>query len=196
MATQKYIAFLDADDAWHHQKIEVQLKIMAKNPQISISGHTYTNIEDDPNYVHATFITEYFKRIEVIGIKNTKMLLSNQLPTSSVMLKRWEVDQRFHSRKYHSEDYLLWLTIMLLGHKAVKINMPLYYIYDENSRCGLSKRLWRMQRGEAETYRILWMNGLIGFFLLMLLGTLSFMKYIKRLILEIAIRTLRGFNKG
>ena len=39
-ATQAYIAFLDADDSWHPQKIEMQYGWMSKNPEVALTGHT------------------------------------------------------------------------------------------------------------------------------------------------------------
>jgi len=39
IATQPFIAFLDADDAWHPHKIEIQLKYMQEHPAIDITGH-------------------------------------------------------------------------------------------------------------------------------------------------------------
>ncbi len=38
-ATQPYLAFLDADDAWHPCKVEIQLKYMQENSEMAITGH-------------------------------------------------------------------------------------------------------------------------------------------------------------
>jgi len=39
VATQPYVAFLDADDAWHPLKIEIQLEWMLKHPGAALTGH-------------------------------------------------------------------------------------------------------------------------------------------------------------
>src|SRR5690606_11478324 len=39
MATQDYIAFLDADDSWHPQKIEIQYEWMRSHIDVSFTGH-------------------------------------------------------------------------------------------------------------------------------------------------------------
>lgn len=183
-ATQEYIAFLDADDAWHPQKIEVQLKLMLKNPHIILSGHSYELVKGGFNDFYTIYTLEYFKSLKVDFIKNKKMLLSNQLPTSSVMLKGRDIDERFDNKKFYSEDYLLWLNIMLSGHKGMRIDMPLYYVYEEHRRDGLSSSLWKMQKGEIETYKIVWRKGFINGFVLVILEMVSYIKYIRRLTIE------------
>ena len=40
-ATQKYVAFLDSDDAWHKEKIKIQYSVMEKHPNFIMSGHHY-----------------------------------------------------------------------------------------------------------------------------------------------------------
>jgi len=39
VSSQHYIAFLDADDAWHLRKIEIQLDYMETHRGISLTGH-------------------------------------------------------------------------------------------------------------------------------------------------------------
>lgn len=183
LATQKYIAFLDAEDAWHPQKIEIQLKVMLKNPHINISGHTYEQIKGTVNYTYIMFTEEYFRKIELKNIDGRKRLFFDQLPISSLIIKKREIDQCFQWRQYYWENYLHWLSMMLLGYQVIKINIPLYYIYNGNGRRGLRKRLLKMRKEERNVYRILWANGFIGFFSLMLFEAHSYIKYIKGLAL-------------
>jgi hypothetical protein len=63
----------------------------------------------------------------------------------------------FDPRRRLSEDYELWLRIARRG-RAVLLNEP-YVLYAAG---GISSRLWAMERGELETYRILRNEGMIG----------------------------------
>ncbi|MDR9769531.1 glycosyltransferase family 2 protein [Acetomicrobium sp.] len=46
-ATQPYIAFLDADDAWHPQKLEIQYGWMKEHPEIALTGHKCLWLKED-----------------------------------------------------------------------------------------------------------------------------------------------------
>src|SRR3954468_10510533 len=41
-ASARYVAFLDADDAWHPRKLETQLAIMESRPELVLTAHDFT----------------------------------------------------------------------------------------------------------------------------------------------------------
>src|SRR2546425_3740246 len=47
LASQPYIAFLDADDAWHPRKIEIQYAYMKANPDVVLCGHEYRRLKQN-----------------------------------------------------------------------------------------------------------------------------------------------------
>ena len=110
------------------------------------------------------------------------------------MMKNRHLDQPFLSGQYYSEDYLLWLAMILLGCMGIKINMPLYYIYAENHGTGLTKKLWKIKKEEVNTYRILWAKEFLSFFSLILFEIFSYIKYVKRLAIQGIINVIRSIR--
>ena len=192
-ASQEYIAFLDADDSWHPQKVEIQLKWMLKNPNVVLSGHLckqlngYLNDELPYNNNTMVFNEELFDKFNIKFVSKRSLLLSNQFSTRTVMLKK-DIPFRFYEKRY-SEDYLLWLMIVLNDYKAALIELPLAYLYKAPyGEGGLSGQLWEMEKGELETYLIVSKEKPILRKYIWLLYIYSMIKFIKRLLLSMFIR--------
>lgn len=153
-AAQEYIAFLDADDSWHPNKIEIQLKWMLKNPDFVLTGHLYEKVNDQQNNMFHFDKKNYFEENNVKFISKRNLLLSNCFSTPTVMIKK-DIPFRFFEKRF-SEDYLLWLMIVLNNYKAALINLPLANLYKAPyGEGGLSGQLWEMEKGELETYFII-----------------------------------------
>lgn len=178
-STQPYIAFLDADDSWHPQKIEIQYTIMLENPDLVLTGHHWRYV---PKKNLRSFPTHSFalrqKRVRVITAREA--LFKNVFCTSTVMIKR-DTPFRFHSGKRYAEDYLLWLDVILSGLKAGFIDLELAYLHKRPyGEGGLSRDLWRMELGELETYYQLWRKSKVSTPLFALLTSWSLAKYFRR----------------
>ncbi|NIS70619.1 MAG: glycosyltransferase [Proteobacteria bacterium] len=173
-ASRPYIAFLDADDAWHPDKIKIQYGWMVEHPNAVLSGHKCVELNpgDTPPE-----LDQHWK-IRTVG--KIPFLLSNQFSTRSVMLKR-HLPYRFRPGKRHVEDYLLWLQIFLDGGQVAYFDLPLaYYFKPLYGSSGLSRDLWKMEQGELDTYWQLYSEGRIGGILAFLLSFYSMLKYIRR----------------
>lgn len=185
VAAQPYLAFLDADDAWHPRKVEIQLKYMQDHPEIAITGHRWSWLRkgEDPFPLQDPYTIK--------PVTKRMMLVSNRLPTSTVMLKR-DLDLRFEPAKRHSEDYLLWLRIICSKYRASFIDLDLAYSYKAPyGSSGLSSQLWAMERGELDTYRRLCDEQLISRPTVVVLGAFSMAKYVQR----VAISKLRMMRR-
>lgn len=180
-ARQPYIAFLDADDSWHPRKLEIQYQWMHAHPAISLTGHQSVKIAPDAE------IPDWTGEVIARPVARRQFLLSNCIPTRSVMLRRGDVKYRFDPAKRHSEDYLLWLRIILSGHAACRIEAPLAFSYKADyGEAGLSGDLWKMEKGELNTYREIYRDGLITMVPFVGLVVYSLLKYLRRIVLSLS----------
>ncbi len=178
IANQPYIAFLDADDSWHPQKIEAQYLWMAKNSDVVMTGHDCKVILNEVQIDNV----EKVNVLTPISVKANKLLFSNQFSTPTIMLKR-DIQQRFVERKRYAEDYLLWLQIKLSGQKIYKFKNELSYLYKEKfGESGLSAQLWNMQKGELDTYFRLYKENSLPIYHFLMLGFYSNLKFLRRLL--------------
>lgn len=174
-ATQPYIAFLDADDAWHPQKIEYQLGWMLQNPTYGLVGHAHMRCDVSKPEWPILSAGEL-----VFPVSKIKTLLSNPFATPTVMLKR-ELSFRFKEGMRYSEDYLLWLQIILADTPTAYMNLPLAATFkNDYGESGLSANLWQMEKGELDCYRQIMQEGRIGIIQYSFLYVFSFAKYLRR----------------
>ncbi len=158
VCSQPYLAFLDADDSWHAQKIEIQYGWMARHPEAALTGHVCV-LFDQREQDHRQFD----KGEAFLPVSKRKLLLSNQFSTPSIML-RTNLEQRFPVEGY-CEDYHLWTEILCSGFACFRAELPLAYLYKAGyGEAGLSAALWKMEKGELQVYRNLWHKDYIGSF--------------------------------
>lgn len=173
-SSQPYLAFLDADDSWHPEKLEIQYQWMAAHPHVVLSGHP--SIKN----TRGAALPNFPEKLVTYHVNRRSLLFSNCFPTRSVMLKR-EVPYRFIPEKRYAEDYLLWLTIVFCGQPAYFLNMPMAYSFkDEFGDGGLTGNLWKTQQGVLDTYQRLFNADFISFFAFILISIFSFLKYFRR----------------
>lgn len=184
-ASGKYIAFLDADDAWHPRKIEIQHGWMAAHPKVALTGHRCAVLSGE------TLGFPVEKPLRTFRLHPSRLLFTNLIPTRSAMIRK-ELPFRFDPSKKHSEDYLLWLEISLNGNDVRLLDPILGYSFKaQYGQGGLTKNLRDMEKGEIDTYRKLHRKGLVtgpvSFFLI----GFSLLKYLRRLLI---VRFSRRFG--
>lgn len=186
LASHNYIAFLDADDAWHPEKIAIQYSWMLKNPEVVLSGHHAVVHNTKQQLKYGSIPSS----IKIKNIGRRQILFSNRFSTSSVMIKR-DIPQRFHSSLSYSEDYLLWLEIILAGNRACVLSFPIsYYFKAFFGEGGQTKYLFNGRADEQKIYQILLKSKSITYLEWRIISLWALAKYYRR-VLICSTRSLR-----
>ena len=146
VARGEYVAFLDADDAWHPRKLEIQYKFMKDHPDVVVSGHRHR--QENTQVVWDDYeLTDRYTEVSL-----ARLLIANQFTTPSAMVKRCLVI-RFAAKQRFMEDFRLWLTVVQRGGRVVKLDAELACIFKEPfGASGLSAKMLSMEIGELQTY--------------------------------------------
>jgi glycosyltransferase involved in cell wall biosynthesis len=139
-ATERYIAFLDADDSWAPRKLELQMAALQADPDIALIAHRM-DVRDrrlPPPTLRPPL------RTAILGRR--RVLLNNPFPTASVVLRR-DLPFRFNEEFRRVEDFLLWAQIAGAGYRCAKLNQTLASWHKPNYGAGgLSGDLAAMHR--------------------------------------------------
>jgi len=179
-ATQPWIAFLDADDAWLSDKLRTQWEWISHQPHAQLVGHLH--------HEHHEGTSKAISSKDVIAsrISFGQMLVANRFYTRTVMLRK-DLPFRFQNRNY-TEDYLLWLEIILAGYPAFVINQNLSVSFrPEYSVGGYSGQLWIHEKRELRAWIFLYHAKKISVFTLVIALSWSYLKYLKRVIKSLRI---------
>ncbi len=151
MAQGRFLAFLDADDIWHPEKIETQLQYMLDN-QVGFTYTTYDWIDEDGHTLN--------KFINTIGNLDYKKYLRNTIiGCSTVMVDTNLVGKVSVPRFRTSEDTATWLDILKKGHLAYALNEPLVS-YRIRRRSASSNKL----KASADLWKVYRQNEKLPFF--------------------------------
>lgn len=121
LAKGKYIAFLDADDFWHKDKLKKQITYLESNNEVVLSFTAVKKIDSNGVELGDLNIP---KEIDYV-----KLLRGNKICCSSVVLNNELLGKfKFNEEIKIVEDYALWLKILREnGSCAYGINEPLTY---------------------------------------------------------------------
>ena len=141
-ANGEYIAFLDSDDMWHPQKLELVFEAL-KDDSIKFLGHGHT-LENN--------FDKKFNLEKLSKVSFTKLLLKNFAVTPSIIIKK-EICEYFDETMTHTEDHELWLRIALKT-DVHYLDLPLTTLGRPTmTRGGLSANRWAMRKGELQMYK-------------------------------------------
>jgi glycosyltransferase involved in cell wall biosynthesis len=181
IASGGLIAFLDADDAWHPEKIRVQHEFMMAHPEFTLTGHGHRQLDAVPaSHPRIGQVTH-----DVVSYRT--LLLSNRFITPSAMIRR-EAPFRFHSTKRHMEDFYLWLTVAANGNRIAILDAELAYIFKAPfGELGLSADIVAMEKGELDCYWKLRQQGLLGTLSTAALSAYSCTKFLRRIAVSVLL---------
>ena len=147
MSKGRFLAFLDADDLWHPEKLQIQLEFMLDH-QVGFTYSTYDWIDEQGHTLN--------KSIHTIGNLDYKDYLRNTvIGCSTVMLDRDIVGVVFVPHFRTSEDTATWLGILKKGHLAYAIDQALvsYRIRRKSASSNKLKAsidLWKVYRRQEK----------------------------------------------
>ncbi len=180
-----YLAFLDSDDIWHHEKIRIQVGIMIEKKSI-FSCHGY--LEDVSGFADKFLITE----ISESSIKNftyKKLLFKSFVATPTVVVGRTAF-KKFDVNYKRAEDWKCWLEILSSSNTGALYVMsdlaagfkPIY------GSSGLSKNMGLMHKSICLVLSDLFKNKNLSFGYYV---TSLFFEYIKYIIRRIKKQSIK-----
>lgn len=175
-AKGQYIAFLDSDDFWMPEKLQVQFDTMSANEHIDLLG-----CNADGNILNRYL---GLKADRIILLSPFKYTIKTLLITSTVFFKKsiYDTIGGFDINMKYSEDMNYWLRIME-RFNCYFLNESLVVMeHNDNMKHagGLSNKLWEMQKGELFNIRSIYKMGLLNNLQYFIALNFSFLKFLKR----------------
>ena len=132
IANGDWISFLDSDDTWLENKLEIQIEFSKKIKTLDVISFKSTLFS-----VRNKIFDSSVENIEKLQFQ--KMLFRNQIVTRTVAVRR-SISNRFPSGL--SEDYGLWLELMAEGFEIYKVDQVVALTFrPEYSKGGVSSQL-------------------------------------------------------
>ena len=140
----RFIAFLDADDLWHPEKLQVQVDFLKANPTVAI---TYSHYE---LFDHKT--QKNTKQIKPpVCYKTPYQLMKNTCIGMSFAMVNKKITGNFtiHTAKSIREDAALWIDLLSKGFLAKRCSdavLGTYRLYEEQSSANKIKMVYHTLR--------------------------------------------------
>ena len=182
VAAGQYVAFLDADDAWHPDKLALQYALMASEPSLALTGHGFVqSAQSEADFpLLPEVASAALPRRKVVA---WQVLLKNPFITPSIMVRK-DVPLRFVAGQRYMEDHLLLMQLALRGAPMQRIELPLACIYKSRyGEAGLSSHMNAMHRAERDNLNQLRREGSLSTLAYQGLHLYIRLKFMRRLLL-------------
>lgn len=126
-AVGEFIAFLDADDYWHPDKLRLQIEVFERVPHIALCVTRGIKVKEKDVSQSSCFESIDSPRIQLIS-NFTEIFLNPYFGTPGVMMPRrlFEEVGGFDESLNTAEDIDLWLRVAY-GRSVARIDYPLFY---------------------------------------------------------------------
>lgn len=139
----EYAAFLDSDDTWRPDKLQLQLEC-AKATGADIVYTSYAIVDEDGGRQCRDFLVPAATTFE-------ELLKENVIGCSTVLLSARAAQKAHFEEEFFHEDYILWLTLLQQGFRAAGVAQVLVdYFFHTDSKAGnkwkAAQKRWRIYR--------------------------------------------------
>ncbi|WP_318519187.1 glycosyltransferase family 2 protein [Photobacterium leiognathi] len=177
----EYIAFLDSDDQWLNNKINLQMDVFNKSNDIDLVAGNFQGLNVNFNKLKKLYDNIYL-------VTFNQLLRKHYFQPSTVILKRdaFESVGGFKDGMTHGEEGLLFYNICF-KYSCVIISKDVIQYGDDKhpyaSGNGLASNLLKMEKSELSNYYTMFKIGNISFFRFTNLFMFSILKFFRRVLI-------------